>query len=95
MIPHLAEELWSLLGHDEMLCLQPWPEVNQDYLQETHMTLPIQVNGKTRAQISVPKDCSRDDIQQQAMTEVSKYIADKSLKKFIYVPGRIVNIVVG
>ena len=95
-MPHLAEECWSLIGGEGLCSAAAWPDVDQSLLVEDSVTLPIQVNGKRRAEISVAKTASKDDIEATALAEpsVQNFIADKSIKKVIVVPGRIVNIVI-
>jgi leucyl-tRNA synthetase len=94
-IPHFAEELWAGLGHDGLLTGAPWPEADPELLTEDAVTLPVQVNGKRRAEIRVPRDAGEDEIRAQALAEpaVAKFIGDSGPRKVIVVPGRIVNVV--
>ncbi|GAB5459456.1 MAG: leucine--tRNA ligase [Henriciella sp.] len=95
-MPHLAEECWALIGGAGLCSAATWPEIDESLLIEDSVTLPIQVNGKRRAEISVSKTASKDDIQALALAEssISGFIDGKDIKKVIVVPGRIVNIVV-
>ena len=95
-MPHLAEECWSLIGGAGLCSAATWPIVEADLLVEDSVTLPIQVNGKRRAEISVPKSASKDDIEATALAEpaLQSFLEGQSIKKVIVVPGRIVNIVV-
>ncbi|MEM9939141.1 MAG: leucine--tRNA ligase [Pseudomonadota bacterium] len=95
-MPHLAEECWSLIGGEGLCSAAAWPVVEDNLLVEDSVTLPIQVNGKRRAEISVAKTASKDDIEATALNEpaVKAFIDGKDIKKVIVVPGRIVNIVV-
>ncbi len=95
-MPHLAEDCWVLIGGEGLVSAARWPEVDDGLLVENTVTLPIQVNGKRRSEIAVPKTASKDDVEAMALAEptVSGFLADKSVKKVIVVPGRIVNIVV-
>ncbi|MEM1125275.1 MAG: leucine--tRNA ligase [Bacteroidota bacterium] len=94
--PHLAEELWQRLGHATSLAYAPWPELNEAYLKEDTLTLPVQVNGKVRANIDVDASASKDAILALAKAEenVQRFLEGKTLRREIYVPGRIVNLVV-
>ncbi|MEM9178395.1 MAG: leucine--tRNA ligase [Pseudomonadota bacterium] len=95
-MPHLAEECWNMIGGEGLCSTAAWPDVDQSLLVEDSVTMPIQVNGKRRAEISVAKTASKDDIEVTALAEpgVQNFIADKTIKKVIVVPGRIVNIVI-
>ncbi|MDJ0922440.1 MAG: leucine--tRNA ligase [Henriciella sp.] len=95
-MPHLAEECWALIDGPGLCSAAAWPEVDDSLLVEDSVTLPIQVNGKRRAEISVPKTASKDDIEATALSEpaIKAFIDGKDIKKVIVVPGRIVNIVV-
>jgi len=94
--PHLAEEIWSRLGHDASLTRHPWPQYDAAKLLESTMELPVQVNGKLRGTISVPADASQDHIlstASQAPT-VKPWLAGKNLVKQIYVDKKLVSFVV-
>ncbi len=96
--PHIAEELWRKLGHDESIAYADWPEFNEEYLISDTQLYPIQVNGKVRAEIYVPRDKAKDKeyVLSEAKSEenVKKYLDDGKLVKEIFVPERIVNLVV-
>jgi leucyl-tRNA synthetase len=95
MMPHLAEECWAGLGHDVLVSQSPWPQVERDLLVEDTMTLPVQVNGKKRADVSVPRKASNAEIESAvlALDAVKKALEGKAPKKVIIVPQRIVNVV--
>jgi len=95
MMPHLAEQCWSALGHKELVAQAPWPEVERDLLIETTITLPVQVNGKKRADITVARDAKNADVEAAvlALEAVTAALGGKPPKKVIVVPGRIVNVV--
>ena len=95
--PHLAEEIWQMLGHSDTLTYEPWPTYDAALAEETTVTMGVQVNGKVRGEISLPKDADEATAKQLALADakVAKFVGDNDIKKFIYVPGRIVNIVVG
>lgn len=95
-MPHLAEECWQMMGGDGLCSAAAWPDIDASLLVEDSVTLPIQVNGKRRAEISVAKTASKDEVEAAALAlpALQNFIADKDIKKVIVVPGRIVNIVV-
>ena len=96
--PHVAEELWSKLGHEESLAYDDWPELNEEYLKSETIEYPVQINGKVREQIQVPADKAKDKefviglAKQQE--KVQKYLDGQTVVKEIFVPGRIINLVV-
>ncbi|KAJ8598565.1 hypothetical protein CTAYLR_001676 [Chrysophaeum taylorii] len=95
--PHLAEECWSKLGHDPSVAHHPWVRWDDALCLDATITLPIQVNGKVRAKLQLPPDAPEADVKRLALQDpsIAKFLtADTDLKKFIYVPGRIVNLVV-
>ncbi|MDP2339627.1 MAG: leucine--tRNA ligase [Deltaproteobacteria bacterium] len=93
---HLAEELWERLGGAGLVCQQTWPAHDEALVVDDTVTLGVQVNGKRRAEITVGKDASDDDVQQAALASeaVQKFMEGKPAKKVIVVKGRLVNIVV-
>ncbi|KAK9133283.1 hypothetical protein Scep_012811 [Stephania cephalantha] len=93
--PHMAEELWFRLGHSISLAYAPFPKANPEYLKDTTVVLPVQINGKTRGTIHVEKTCNEEDAFVLASTDakLSKYLVGKKIKKRIYVPGRILNVI--
>jgi len=95
MAPHLAEELWRKLGHDDTLAYEPWPEADPALLVEDTITLVVQVNGKRRDEIQVPADAPREAIEAAALAseKVQKLLGGHAPKKLIVVPGRLVNVV--
>ena len=96
--PHIAEELWNKLGHNQSLAYEDWPEWKEEYLKAAVENYPVQVNGKVRANIDIPAEKAKDKayVLEQAKQEqnVSKYLEEGELVKEIFVPGRIVNLVV-
>jgi leucyl-tRNA synthetase len=93
MVPHLAEELWAALGGQGLCAEAPWPKANPVLLVEESVTLPIQVNGKRRGEISVPRDTAVKEIERLALEAVERSLEGATPKKVIVVPGRIVNVV--
>ena len=95
--PHLAEELWEMLGHSETLTYEPFPDYDEALCEESSVTMGVQVNGKVRGEINLPKDATEEVARELALAnaKVANFIDGKEIKKFIYVPGRIVNVVIG
>jgi len=95
MMPHLAEECWKALGHDDLVSQAPWPPADADLLVENTITLPVQFNGKKRADVTVARTASTADIEAAvlALEAVQKALEGKKPKKVIVVPQRIVNVV--
>jgi leucyl-tRNA synthetase len=96
MMPHLAEECWQVLGHTSLVSTEAWPQVEPDLLVESTITLPVQVNGKKRADVTVPREAGKDEVEAAVLTldAVKKELNGRSPKKVIVVPQRIVNVVV-
>ncbi|MDS9466757.1 leucine--tRNA ligase [Paracoccus sp. MBLB3053] len=96
MVPHLAEEVWSKAGGQGMVVDAAWPEADPAMLVSDSVVLPIQINGKRRAEIEVPKDMSKEEIEAIVLADetVQKFMDGSAPKKLIVVPGRIVNVVV-
>ncbi|WP_170447701.1 leucine--tRNA ligase [Ruegeria arenilitoris] len=96
MTPHLSEELWQMLGGEGLVALAPWPVADESMLVDDTVTLPIQINGKRRAEISVAKDLDKTQVERIALSTeaVQKALDGAAPKKVIVVPGRIVNVVV-
>jgi leucyl-tRNA synthetase len=94
--PHLAEELWQLLGNENSVSLESFPDFKEDYIKEDTYEYPISVNGKMRAKMRFAVDMAPEDIEKQVLEEdvIKKWIGDKTPKKVIVVPGKIVNVVV-
>lgn len=94
--PHITEELWADLGYENTIHIDNWPTWDNAYLVSDTATIIVQVNGKLRAKLTVAADASEDDVKQEALSEpnVVKFLENKQPTKVIYVPGRLVNIVV-
>jgi leucyl-tRNA synthetase len=95
MMPHFAEECWAALGHDTLVAQASWPQVEGDLLIEDTVTLPVQVNGKKRGDVTVPRDAGNSEIETAvlALDAVKRVLHGKVPKKVIIVPQRIVNVV--
>ncbi len=94
--PHIAEELWEALGHTTSVCDAQWPELNEEYLVENTVKMPVQFNGKVRFTMEFPADASKETMIEAAMNapEAAKFLKDMQVVKQIVVPGRIINLVV-
>ncbi|PWG01089.1 leucine--tRNA ligase [Levilactobacillus bambusae] len=93
--PHIAEELWSKLGHQESVTYVPWPTYDESQLVESQVELALQVNGKVRSHLTVDKSLSKAEIEELALADahIQEQIAGKDVKKVIVVPEKLVNIV--
>ncbi|MFN3578033.1 MAG: leucine--tRNA ligase, partial [Tabrizicola sp.] len=96
MTPHIAESIWAAQGGAGLCALAPWPKADPALLVDDTVTLPIQINGKRRAEISVPKDMAPAEVEKLALRneDVVRFLAGQPVKKIIVVPGRIINVVV-
>ena len=95
--PHVAEELWSRLGHERSLAREPWPQVDPALLVDDEVELPVQILGKVKARVMVPAKADAGQIEALVMADggVKQQIGGRPVRKVIVVPGRMVNIVVG
>jgi leucyl-tRNA synthetase len=95
MMPHLAEESWAALGREDLVSSRSWPEVDRSLLMENVVTLPVQVNGKKRGELTIPIDASQADVERAtlALDAVRRALAGNQPKKIVVVPKRIVNVV--
>ncbi len=94
--PHITEELWAQLGHEESIHTSQWPAYDEKYLTSDNMTVVIQINGKVRAQLAVATSASQEEIVEKAKADerVAGYLNGQEPKKVIYVPGKLVSFVV-
>ncbi|KRN81427.1 leucine--tRNA ligase [Ligilactobacillus acidipiscis] len=97
LTPHIAEELWSRLGHVGTITYAQWPSYDETQLVDNSVQIVVQVNGKVRQHLDIERDTSRDKMQEIALADekVKEELADKEIKKVIAVPNKLVNIVVG
>ena len=95
MMPHLAEECWAALGHKTLVADEAWPALEAELLVENTITLPVQINGKKRADVTVAREAKAPEIEAAvlALDAVQKALDGKRPKKVIVVPQRIVNVV--
>ncbi|NQV53323.1 MAG: leucine--tRNA ligase [Flavobacteriales bacterium] len=94
--PHIAEELWSRLGHDTSISEVDWPVADAEHLKDDNVNYPISFNGKTRFQLELPADMGKEQVEKEVLSHAmsEKWLEGKPPKKVIVVPGRIVNVVV-
>lgn len=93
--PHITEELWHEMGHDDTVHVGHWPKWDEKYLKSSVMTIIVQVNGKLRAKLELPSDMDKQGVEAAALADenVQKFTNNKPPKKMVYVPGKLVNIV--
>jgi leucyl-tRNA synthetase len=96
LAPHIAEELWERLGHEDSLAYAAWPEADAALLKTDTIEVPVQVNGKMRGRIEIPADATEDLVLKLAREDsnVARNLEGKQVTRAIYVPGRIVNFVI-
>ena len=94
--PHITEELWREMGHDDTVHVGHWPKWDEKYLKSDTMTIIVQVNGKLRAKLELPSDMDKQGVEAAALADenVQKFTNNKPPKKMVYVPGKLVNIVI-
>jgi leucyl-tRNA synthetase len=96
LVPHVASELWQQLGHDERVDQAPWPVYVPEWLADEQLLIVVQVNGKVRGKITVPANVTRERIETDALSDpkVAGLLDGKRVERVVYVPRRLVNIVV-
>jgi leucyl-tRNA synthetase len=96
LTPHIAEELWSLLGHEDSLAYHQFPVADEQYLVADTVEYPIQINGKVRSRVTVPADATPEQVEAAALADekVVAALDGRSPRKVIVVPGRLVNVVI-
>jgi leucyl-tRNA synthetase len=95
--PHFAEELWERMGHTESVFEARWPGWDEGLVVEDQVEIVVQINGKTRAKVTVARDAAEETVVGAAMREptVRRFIEGKALRKRIHVPNRLLNLVIG
>ena len=95
LAPHLSEELWQRLGHAESIAGETWPAAEERWLIEEQVEISVQVKGKMRARVKVPADADEDTAREIALADpaVQRHVGERTLRRVIYVPGRLINIV--
>jgi leucyl-tRNA synthetase len=92
--PHMTEEIWRELGEQESIHLSTWPSYDESKIRDEHVKIIIQINGKVRGEIDASLDEGEETVKERALAAVREKIGESPIKKVIYVPGRIVNIVI-
>ena len=94
--PHVCEEMWERLGHQDGLARAPWPAFDADAAREDEVELAVQVNGKVRGRITVPREAGEGDVREKALAEprVAEQLQGRTIVKCVVVPGRLVSVVV-
>jgi leucyl-tRNA synthetase len=95
MMPHLAEEMWQTLGHAELIADAAWPTADAELARDEQVTIAVQVNGKLRGTVELPRDAAAGDVEEAALAlpQVSRMLEGRAPKKVVVVPNRIVNLV--
>jgi leucyl-tRNA synthetase len=95
--PHIADELWQQLGHSDSVHKDHWPKVNETFLVDDTITIVVQINGKVRAQLQMPAAATKEEVIEAARSQenVIAHIDDKEVRKEIYIPSKLLNLVVG
>ena len=95
VVPHIAEEIWEKLGHNDTITYEAWPTFDESKLVDDTVEIAVQINGKVRARIIVAKDSTKEELEQIALEDdkVKEFLDGKEVKKIIGIPGRLVNIV--
>lgn len=96
MVPHIAEELWGAIGHEESIMKAPWPVWREESLHTNESLIVVQVNGKLRSRITISSDSTKEELEKAALgdAKVQDFIAGKTVKKVVVVPNKLINIVV-
>jgi leucyl-tRNA synthetase len=93
--PHLSEEIWGRLGHEESIAYQTWPVYEEEWLVEKEVEIVVQINGKVREKLTIAKDASKEEMEETAVNneKIKEELEGKTVRKVIAVPGKLVNIV--
>ena len=95
--PHLAEELWWIYGNSNTLAYEPWHEVDESLLKEDTFEYPVSFNGKMRFKLELPTDATKEEAEKAVLVDErsEKWMEGKTVRKFIFVPKKIINVAVG
>ncbi len=96
LAPHLAEELWEMLGHSESLAYESWPAFRTEFVVENEVEIPVQVNGKLRGKVKIPAKGDQPTAEEAARKDanVAEFLSGKQVVKVVFVPDRLLNFVV-
>ncbi len=96
IVPHIAEELWSILGHEDTITYEAWPTFDASKLEDNEVEIPVQIKGKVRAKLLVAKDATKEELEASALAseQVQQWLEGQEVKKIIAIPGKMVNIVI-
>ena len=96
MMPHLAEECWSFMDKKSSLNKEPWPKVNKEFLVKSEINMVIQINGKRRGEIKIATDTKEKEVLDNinSIKNIADMLNNKKIKKTIFVPNKIINIVI-
>jgi len=94
--PHVGEEIWQRLGHDNTIAYEPWPTYSEEKCKDTEVEIAVQINGKVRAKLMISPEMTREEAEAELpqLDEVKALVGDKTIAKVIFVPGRLCNIIV-
>jgi leucyl-tRNA synthetase len=92
--PHLAEELWEVLGHQPSVCQEPWPTFDPGLTVSDRLTIPIQVNGRLRTKLDVGTEATREQVEGLARAQIAEWLQGKEPKKIVYVEKKLMNFVI-
>jgi leucyl-tRNA synthetase len=95
-VPHITQELWEVMGNEEQLFRVSWPSYDPGLCEEQEAIVAVQVNGRLRATITVPRDAGQPEVEEKAFSEpnVKRHLESVQIKKIIYVPSKIINIII-
>ncbi len=96
MVPHICEELWRILGHEELLLNTRWPKWDDQALKAEEMLIVVQINGKLRSKITVPADATDKELEDISLKDsrIRDFIGGKQVRKVVVVPKKLINIVI-
>jgi leucyl-tRNA synthetase len=94
--PHLSEELWRITNHRELISMSKWPEFKPNLIKEEEITYIVQINGKLRGKFQAPLNLSKEEAQERVLklTSVQNHLKGKAIKRIVYVPNKLINIVI-